>query len=161
MTSPIASELIQRSALVSDLTLEQCAQLSEIAAIRELEDGDVLIEQGETDETLHIIGEGKLAVERDTAGGEPVTLHVLKAGDLAGEMGFIDGTEHSATLRALGKTVVLSLQRQDLESILPSSPQVVYGVMRGVARTVHRIVREMNLQYVELNNYITKTHGRY
>jgi hypothetical protein len=33
--------------------------------------------------------------------------------------------------------------------------------MRGTIRTVHRILREINLQYVELNNYITKTHGRY
>jgi len=48
-----------------------------------------------------------------------------------------------------------------MESILADKPEVVYGVMRGVVRTVHRILRDMNLQYVELNNYITKTHGRY
>jgi CRP-like cAMP-binding protein len=76
-------------------------------------------------------------------------------------MGFVDGTEHSASLRAVGKTAVVSLRRQDLEAVLTSKPEVVYGVMRGVVRTVHRILREMNLQYVELNNYITKTHGRY
>jgi CRP-like cAMP-binding protein len=76
-------------------------------------------------------------------------------------MGFVDGTERSANLRAVGKTVVVSLRRQDLETLLSSKPEVVYGVMRGVVRTVHRILREMNLQYVELNNYITKTHGRY
>ena len=161
MTDPIASDLIQHSTLISDLTPEQCTDLSDISVIRELGDGEVLIEQGKTDETLHIIGVGALAVERKTAGGDQVTLHVLKAGDLAGEMGFVDGTEHSATLRAVGKTVVVSLRRQDLETILPSKPEVVYGVMRGVVRTVHRILREMNLHYVELNNYITKTHGRY
>jgi hypothetical protein len=26
---------------------------------------------------------------------------------------------------------------------------------------VHRILRSMNLQYVELTNYIAKQHGRY
>ena len=161
MTDPIASDLIQHSTLISDLTQEQCTDLSEIAVIRELEDGEILIKQGETDETLHIISVGALAVERKTAGGDQVTLHILKAGDLAGEMGFIDGTEHSATLRAVGKTHIVSLRRQDLESLLSSKADVVYAVMRGVVRTVHRILREMNLQYVELNNYITKTHGRY
>ena len=161
MTDPIATDLIQHSTLIGDLTPEQCTDLSDITVIRELGDGEVLIEQGETDESLHIIGVGALAVERKTAGGDQVTLHILKPGDLAGEMGFVDGTEHSATLRAVGKTVVVSLRRQDLETILPSKPEVVYGVMRGVVRTVHRILREMNLHYVELNNYITKTHGRY
>ena len=161
MTDSIASDLIQHSTLISDLTQEQCSDLSAITEVRELEDQEVLSKQGETDDTLHIIGSGALAVERETAGGDQVTLHVLKPGDLAGAMGFVDGTEHSATLRAVGKTVVVSLRRQDLESILASNPEVVYGVMRGVVRTVHRILREMNLQYVELNNYITKTHGRY
>jgi CRP-like cAMP-binding protein len=161
MTEPIASDLIQHSTLISDLSPEQCNELSNITKVRELADGEVLIKQGETDETLHIVGEGELAVERETAGGNRVTLHVLKPGDLAGEMGFVDGTEHSATLRALGKTLVVSLPRQNLETILTSKPEVVYGVMRGTIRTVHRILREINLQYVELNNYITKTHGRY
>ena len=124
MTDLSASDLIQHSTLISDLTPEQCTALSDIAVIREFGDAEVLIKQGETDETLHIIGVGKLAVERTTPGGE-------------------------------------HLRRQDLETILSSKPEVVYGVMRGVVRTVHRILREMNLQYVELNNYITKTHGRY
>ena len=161
MTNPIASDLIQHSTLISDLTPEQCADLSVIAVIRELDDGEVLSKQGEIDETLHIVGKGALAVERETAGGDQVTLHILKPGDLAGAMGFVDGTEHSATLQAVGQTVVVSLRRQDMESILSDKPEVVYGVMRGVVRTVHRILRDMNLQYVELNNYITKTHGRY
>lgn len=161
MTDPTASDLIQHSTLISDLTPDQCSDLSTITVVRNLEDQEVLSKQGETDDTLHIIGSGALAVERETSGGDQVTLHVLRPGDLAGAMGFVDGTEHSATLRAVGKTVVVSLRRQDLESILTSKPEVVYGVMRGVVRTVHRILREMNLQYVELNNYITKTHGRY
>ena len=42
-----------------------------------------------------------------------------------------------------------------------AKPQLVYGIMRGIIRSVHRILGEMNMHYVELNNYITKTHGRY
>jgi CRP/FNR family cyclic AMP-dependent transcriptional regulator len=161
MASESVSELIQHSTLTSDLSAEQCEELASLTKVRELDSGDVLIEQGEKDETLHIIGHGVLAVERKTAGGEVITLHMLKPGDLAGAMGFIDGTEHAATLRSVAKAVVVSLRREDLESILTSNPQLVYGVMRGIVRSVHRILREMNLQYVELNNYITKTHGRY
>jgi CRP-like cAMP-binding protein len=88
-------------------------------------------------------------------------LYVLRPGDLAGELGFIDGTEHTATLRAIGPTSVISIERKNLESLLSSRPEVVYGLMRGIVRTAHRILREMNQQSVELNNYITKVHGRY
>lgn len=156
-----ACELIQHSSLVEDLNEAQCSDLSAIATTRALKDQEVLIEQGQVDESLHIIASGALIVERATAGGDTVTLHILKSGDLAGEMGFVDGTEHTATLKAIGPTYVVSISRQDLEAMLPGKPEVVYGLMRGIIRTAHRILREMNLQSVELSNYITKVHGRY
>lgn len=161
MNNPNICDLIQHSSLTSDLNKAQCGDLSSIATTRSLDDKEVLIEQGQLDETLHIVSSGALAVERTTAGGETATLHILRPGDLAGEMGFVDGTEHTATLRAMGPTSVVSIGRNDLESLLPSNPEVVYGLMRGIVRTAHRILREMNLQSVELSNYITKVHGRY
>ena len=33
--------------------------------------------------------------------------------------------------------------------------------MRAIVRSVHAILTRMNLEYVELTNYITKQHGRY
>lgn len=161
MNNPNTCDLIQHSSLIGDLDEAQCDDLSAIASTRSLQDQEALIEQGHSDETLHIVASGALAVERTTAGGDTITLHILRSGDLAGEMGFVDGTEHSATLRAMGPTDVVSITRKDLESLLTSKPEVVYGLMRGIIRTAHRILREMNLQSIELSNYITKVHGRY
>lgn len=154
-------ELIHQSSFARDLSAEQCKTISRLATECALQDGEVLIDQGKTDDTLHILAKGRLAVERDAGAGETVTLHILSSGDLAGELGFVDGKEHTATLRAVGETTVLSLKRSDLESLLATQPEVVYGVMRGIIRTVHRILGKMNLQWVELSNYISKTHGRY
>lgn len=156
-----AADLLQHSSLTDDLSAAQCAELATLTQVRELENNAVLIEQGEIDETLHVVGHGVLAVERRTSGGEVVTLHMLKAGDLAGAMGFVDGTGHAATLRSIGRSEVVSLRRHDLEAVLESNPALVYAVMRGIVRSVHRILRDMNLQFVELSNYISRSHGRY
>jgi len=161
MNSSNTCDLIRHSSLVGDMSESQCDDLCSIATTRSLGDREVLIEHGQVDETLHIVSSGALAVERTTAGGDTVTLHILRAGDLAGEMGFVDGTGHSATLRAMGPTSVISITRRDLDSLLPSKPEVVYGLMRGIVRTAHRIQREMNQQAMELHNYITRVHGRY
>ena len=161
MNEPSTCDLIRDSRLTRDLSAEQCDELSAIAVTTKLADGEVLISQGDIDETLYIVGRGALAVERATSGGDTVTLSLLRSGDLAGAMGFVDGTEHSATLRSVGETTVVSLGRGDLESILKTRPELVYAVMRGIVRTVHAILRDMNLQSVELNNYISRTHGRY
>ena len=161
MISTNIYEHIKHSSLLSSLNEAQCKNLSLIATERTLADKEALIEEGQVDETLHIVATGLLIVERITPGGDTVTLHCLKPGDLAGETGFVDGKEHTATLRAMGPSQVVSISRKDFESMLPSDPEMVYGVMLGIVRTVHRILREMNLQVVELSNYITKIHGRY
>ena len=154
-------EIVIGTPFGKDLDADQCASLAERITTRTLRNDEVLIEEGDTDSTLYIVGEGMLAVERISGGGDPVSLHILRTGDLAGELGFVDGSEHTATLRSVGETLVLCLTRRDLESFLTDKPEIVYGVMRGIIRAVHRILRQMNLQSVELNNYITRSHGRY
>ena len=152
---------LRQSSLTEGLTDEQVRSLAEIAVCRALGDEEVLIAEGRVDNSLHVITEGKIAVTRETGAGEWITLHLLRAGDLAGEMGFIDGRPHSATLRAIGRTTVCSIEREAFEALLESSPWVVYRVMQSIVQSVHDILRRMNAQYVEMNNYITKTHGRY
>ena len=161
MSTLNSCDMIQHSSLTRDLTADQCTALAQLCQLRELADHELLFQEGDADQTLYIVGDGALAVERVTSGGDVITLHILRAGDLAGELGFIDGTEHSASLRAVGKTSVVCIERKDVEKLLQTRPEVVYGLMRGIIRTVHRILRRMNLQNIELSNYITKTHGRY
>ncbi|MDH3715885.1 MAG: cyclic nucleotide-binding domain-containing protein [Gammaproteobacteria bacterium] len=154
-------EIIVGTPFAEDLDSDQCASLADRITTRTLHNNEILIKEGDVDSTLYIVAEGMLAVERISGGGDPVTLHILRKGDLAGEMGFVDGAEHTATLRSVGDTLVVSLTRRDLESFLTAKPEIVYGVMRGIIRAVHRILARMNLQSIELNNYITKSHGRY
>ena len=88
-------------------------------------------------------------------------MHILHEGEMAGELGFIDGLEHSAALRAIGDCEVFSLKREKFELLMNDDPDLVYKVMRAIVRTVHSILRRMNIQYVEMTNYIYKQHGRY
>jgi len=128
---------------------------------RELADGEFLITQGMTDDSLHVILEGKLEVVKHTGGGDVAGLAVLREGDLAGELSFIDGHEHTVGLRALCQCHILTLTRADFEKVVEEHPQLVYKVMRAIARSTHRIVHRMNTEFIELNNYIFKQHGRY
>ena len=155
------ADRIRGSSLAQDLNDDECAALAEITSVRELADDEVLIEEGAVDDALYVVLDGKIGVTKHTAGDEETTLHVLRANEFAGQMGFVDGREHTATLKSLGVAEVLVLKRADLESRLESNPAMVYHVMRSVVRSGHEILRRMNNQYVELTNYISKTHGRY
>ena len=75
--------------------------------------------------------------------------------------GFLDGEVHTVGLRALCESRVLSLTRDDFEGVIDDDPQLVYRVMRAVARSAHRTLHRMNSEFIELRNYIFKQHGRY
>lgn len=149
------------SVLGKDLTGDECALFKDLGEIRDLKDGDILIEEGKVDNRLHLVVDGNVAVTRKATGEDWVVLHVLRSGELAGELGFIDGQEHSATLRAIGPARVFSLERNRFESLLETNPLLVYRVMRAIIRGVHNTLRRMNVQQMEMTNYITRQHGRY
>lgn len=154
-------DVVKISPLAAELTEAQCLTLAEIVEIRQLQDGEVLIREGDMDNNVHVVISGQLAVMKNADGSGYETLHVLKAGEMAGAMGFIDGLEHSATLSSVGETEVFSLGRDKFESLIKTDPVLVYRVMRSIIRCIHTIVRRMNNQYVQMTNYITKQRGRY
>jgi CRP/FNR family transcriptional regulator, cyclic AMP receptor protein len=154
-------EAFRKSPLAAELTDEECELVSKHLVCRRLKDGEILFREGDVDNNLYVIADGNLAVAHETGEGEWVVLHVLRTRDLAGEMGFLDGLKHTATLRSIGQTELISLERNSLEELLDSHPRIVYQVMRAVIRTVHGTLRRMNIQYVEMTNYINKQHGRY
>ena len=156
-----ATNLILNSSLGAELSQEEATKLGEMMHLRELTDDEYLIEEGASDDSLHVLLSGKLEVVKRTASDGMASLAILREGDLAGELSFIDGTTHTVGLRALSNSLVLSLQRTDFEAIVDDYPQLVYKVMRAVARSAHKIVHHMNSECIELTNYIFKQHGRY
>ena len=161
MTDQALVDALGVSQLATELSHEQTRTLADNLAFRDLQPGDVLVAEGTSDNHLYVIVSGALGVVRNAGTAEEITLFTLSAGDLVGELSFLDGTRHYASLVAIAPTRVFGLEREKLESLLPTHPQIVYRVMRAIVRTVHQIQRRLSMQSVELTNYIYKQHGKY
>ncbi|HZI83263.1 MAG TPA: cyclic nucleotide-binding domain-containing protein [Casimicrobiaceae bacterium] len=161
MTDPSLVEALRRSRLGLELSDEQAHMLAGHLAFRDLKPDEVLVREGASDNHLYVIVKGALGVVRRAATPDAVTLLTLTSGDLVGELSFIDETPHYASLVSIGPTRVFGLEREKLESLLLTRPEIVYRVMRAIVRTVHEIQRRISMQSVELTNYIYKQHGKY
>ena len=162
MDNALKLKLVGDSTLAAELDAQQCATLAGMIAVRDLEDEEVLVEEGASDDQLYVVVSGALAVAKRVQPGKKwVNLQVLTKGDLAGELAFMGEDPRYAALRAAGPTRVLCLKRERLESLLGSEPIIVYRVMRAIFRVVHGILHRMALQASELTNYIFKQHGKY
>jgi CRP-like cAMP-binding protein len=155
------SKEILDSRLGFELSDSEATKLASLMQARELRGGDYLIVEGTTDDSLYVVVEGNLEVVKRTAADGVASIAIVREGQLAGELSFLDSSVHTVGLRALSDTKVMGLAREDFEKIIDGDPQLVYKVMRAVARSAHRIMHQMNHEFIELSNYIFKQHGRY
>jgi CRP/FNR family cyclic AMP-dependent transcriptional regulator len=163
-TDEMILQALRNSTLSEELRDSEVELLASFITVRDYKAGDMILKPGDTElkDTLLILGSGDVEATA-IAGGEQMTLHLLQPGDLAGIIGFVGGNvmQISATVVAKTDSRVLLLDRVRFESLLNTNPAIVYYVMRGIVRNVHGIVRRMNMQSVEMTNYMFKQGGRY
>lgn len=154
------TQIVKQSKIGVELTDKQCAALAELVQFSDHADGEVVVKEGARDDKLRVVLSGALAVAKQ-AGDDWVRLNVLTAGDLAGELAFMDSEPRYAALLAVGPTKVFSLQRNALESLLEREPLIVYRVMRAIARFAHQVLTRSGMQTAELMSYLYKTKAKY
>lgn len=153
-------EKIGASVLGGELTLKECQVLSEIMDAVTLKDGETLVSESGTENTLFVLVEGKLKVMSESE-GQIKHVYTMKPGEVAGTRAFVDRTPRKATLQADGAATVYTLEPDAFESLLDKHPRIVYRVMRSIFRITHSNLLRMNQETEQLTNYINKTHGRY
>ena len=161
MVDEVRVGALRASKLAADLSEDECSVLAGLVVVRDLADGEVLVREGTADNHLYLVAAGHVGVVKYLESDSRLTVATLKVGDLAGEMGFVDGTPYQSSLVAIGSARVLGLAREQLESLLDTHPSIVYHVMRAIIRMAHATQRHLSHQAIELSNYISKQHGRY
>jgi CRP/FNR family transcriptional regulator, cyclic AMP receptor protein len=161
ITLPVNAGVIKISPLGEELDDAQCERLGAVMSACGIKDCAYLIREGQKDDCLYVLVKGNMEAVTQATSGEAIGLHILRVGDILGALGFIDGVEHSASLRAMSNCELLRLDRAGLESLLDKDSDLVYKVMRAIVRNVHRILRNMNFQQVELTRYIERQNECY
>ncbi|CAH1385423.1 Crp/Fnr family transcriptional regulator [Candidatus Nitrotoga sp. M5] len=161
MSNEADYKLIGKSALCSEITEDEAKILAEKMGVRQLKDGELLVSEGESVQSLFILASGKLAVFNTDISGKQNTIYTMTAGECAGTRAFVDQTPRKATLRAVGDATVYTLTPEDFDAVVDAHPRLAYKVMRALFRVTHSNLMRMNQETQQLSNYINKTQGRY
>jgi CRP/FNR family transcriptional regulator, cyclic AMP receptor protein len=94
-------------------------KLLKLSKIREYEDGEVIIREGDQDTWLYFLLSGKIRITK-----ESLEIGVIdKKGEIFGEMRIIDSMHRSATVSAVGKTVALAVDSSAKNRFSTQTPE--------------------------------------
>ncbi len=123
---------LRRIPLFAGLSPAELLRVAAIAEERTYVDGDVIGDEGEIGEELHIILAGTIRVVRQRD-GSPVTVVRRTRGDVVGEMSIISRAPRVASLVVEGDVRTISIGRREFESMIAERPDVALAVMRVLA----------------------------
>lgn len=109
------------------------------------EDGEVIVTAGDRGECMFVVQEGQVEVFVPSGRGE-VRLAVREKGDFFGEMAIFEKEVRSASVRALGRARVLTIDRRNLMKRINEDPSLAFRIIE----TMSRRIRELSIEVSQL-----------
>ena len=102
----------------------------------------VLFFKGDPATHLYVILSGRVKVSAPSDDGKEITFAILGPGDLVGEMGVLEQTDHTATVTAMEPTELAGFTRQDFLALVSQSPPLALKLLAVVCDRL-RLANEM------------------
>lgn len=142
-------------ALLADLPAESLRALEKRCSWRSFSAQEQIIDRQSTSRDVYFIVTGRVRVVNFSLSGREVAFDEIPAGAYFGETAAIDGEPRSATVVALGDTMVAIMSPETLHSLLTEHPKVALSMMVRMA-TIIRTSNEriMDLSTLGANNRV-------
>ena len=85
---------------------------------------------------MYVVQAGKVEVIHTTEAGEDQQLATLKPGEFFGEMAIFEDEVRSATVRAVGDTRVLEVDKKTVEKRLQDDPRLAVNMLKTMSSRI-------------------------
>ena len=126
---------------------EEWAQQGERRTLRA---GEAVWKAGHPCTEVIMLAEGELEVVREADGQPSVVINRLSPGALAGDLSSLDGSPHSATVRATMPSTIVSLRAAHFRTLLRREPDLLDRVLEGMAGRIRSLSGRAGTASVDL-----------
>lgn len=91
--------------------------------------GDVILRQREIGDSVFVIGAGAAEALLELGSGPPVSLSIMRRGDVFGEMALLERRARSATVRATEACTVLEIRGAEFEQLMSEHPDIEFKLL--------------------------------
>lgn len=127
-----AVQILAKLTIFNGLVEDEYFKVLKACNSKGVANGEVIFKQGDDASSLFILLSGEVDINVAGKG----TIHVMKAGEIMGEIGLVCKTSRSATAVSRHDVVVLELLSNILHDVMKKSPNIGYVIMRNIASTL-------------------------
>ncbi|MBN8583086.1 MAG: cyclic nucleotide-binding domain-containing protein, partial [Anaerolineae bacterium] len=132
MLSTVERVIVLKSlSMFAETPDEALAELADLLQEIVVQPSDVIVQEGETGDSLYIIVDGKVEVVDDNR-----ILNQLEARAVFGELSMLDSSPRTATVRALEETSLLRLDQVSFYEIMSDYVEVAMGTIQLLTRNL-------------------------
>jgi len=144
--------------LFKSLDEEQMQALSAHLIRRHFPKNVVIINEGDTTNSLYIILSGRVKVFLNDENGKEVILNVVEAGDYFGEVSLFDDGKRSASIITLVDSEFAVLEKSSFLACMKSSPELALTIIRGLTERLRGLSANVrNLALMDVYGRVAHT----
>lgn len=110
----------------------------------------ILMNEGETGESLYLINSGKVKIFISDENGDEMTLFIEGPGSYIGEISLLDNAPRTASAITLEPTEVILISKQAFFELILENPAIAFSIISGLTKKMRRATE--NIRSLALKN---------
>jgi CRP-like cAMP-binding protein len=156
MTTEV-TDVLRQTDLLRSVPVEDLQAVAAATRWRTFRHGQVVFTAGDPGDTLMVVISGRIKVVVRSADGGELTLTIIQAGGVFGELSIADGGPRSADAEALEDCELLLVSRDPIQEICKRVPSAGQALTDSIAATLRRLTEATSdLVFLDLPRRLAK-----
>jgi CRP/FNR family transcriptional regulator, cyclic AMP receptor protein len=138
---------LRTTPLLKELSSDDTSALLPHVHAVTLRRGDRLYDEGDIDDQLYVVIDGKVKLTRTSTDGREVLVRVQGPGDMFGELAMFDPTYRTSNASAVTDARLAAIAHDDLRAVLADRPAIALLLLRELAQRL-RIITDANTNLI-------------
>lgn len=132
--------------------VEVLKKITEIIYIKSVKAGEAIIREEEEGSTFYVLYNGKVEITKKTRHNDSFTIDILSAekNTCFGELALIDDELRSATVVAINDVTLLSIDKNDFQTMGDNNPKIGLEVTRVLSKIMAQRMRKSTQDMVTI-----------
>ena len=150
-------QIFANNFLFENLSTGDLEHLVTLARKKDFTNGQMVFTKGDPATGMMAVLSGQIRILNYSTDGKEIILRMVNPGEVFGEIALIDGGERTAEARAMGKTTLLLLERNDFLPFLEDNPKLCIQLMNVLCQRLRATSEQLeDFSFLDLRLRLAK-----